>query len=226
MRAVDVLGRLRALRVPAFTTSDAAAAVGLSIEAASHALRRLGEAGLVTPVRKGLWTTRESPDPLTLAEYITAPHPSYVSLQSALHLHGMIEQIPNVIYLVSLGRTAQIGTRVGTFSVHHVGPQFFGGATLDHRTGVRLASPEKALVDFLYLSPARSRLFARLPELELSAGFSRGEARRWAGRIPSARVRTIVARELDRLLGAKRTQVKGPERRRGRPAARARRPAP
>ncbi len=49
MRAVDVLGRLRSLRVPAFTTSDAAAAVGLSIEATSQALRRLGAAGLVTP---------------------------------------------------------------------------------------------------------------------------------------------------------------------------------
>jgi DNA-binding transcriptional ArsR family regulator len=226
MRAVDVLGRLRALRVSAFTTSDAAAAAGLSIEAASHALRRLGAAGVVTPVRKGLWTTREYPDPLTLADYVTAPHPSYVSLQSALHLHGMIEQIPTVTYLVSLGRTAQIRTRVGTFSVHHVEPQIFGVATLDQRTGVRLASPEKALVDFLYLSPARSRLFARLSELELPAAFSRGDARRWAARIPSARLRTIVARELDRLLGAKRTQVKAPERRERPPAARARRPAP
>jgi hypothetical protein len=224
MRAVNVLGRLRALRVPAFTTSDAAAAAGLSIEATSQSLRRLAEAGVVTPVRKGLWTTREAPDPLTLGDFVTAPHPSYVSLQSALHLHGMIEQIPNVIYLVSLGRTARIQTRVGTFSVHHVGPQLFGGATMDHRTGVRLALPEKALVDFLYLSPARSRLFARLPELELPAGFSRAEARRWTGLIPSARVRTIVARELDRLLGPRRNRIKGPEARRRR--ARARRPAP
>jgi hypothetical protein len=223
MRAVDVLGRLRVLRVPAFTTSDAAAAVGLPIEATSQALRRLAAAGLVTPVRKGLWTTRESPDPLTLGDYVTAPHPSYVSLQSALHLHGMIEQIPNVTYLVSLGRTARITTRVGTYSVHHVGPQLFGGATMDHRTGVRLASPEKALIDFLYLSPARSRLFARLPELELPAGFRRVEARRWAGRIPSARVRTIVARELDRLLGPRRTRIKGAE---GRRRAAARPPAP
>ena len=138
-----MLGRLRALRVPAFTTSDAAAAVGASVEAASQALRRLAAAGLVTPVRRGLWTTRESPDPLTLGDYVTAPHPSYVSLQSALHLHGMIEQIPNVTYLVSLGRTARIQSGVGTFSVHHVGPELFGGATLDHRTGVRLASPER-----------------------------------------------------------------------------------
>lgn len=207
MTAVEVLGRLRALGVLAVTTSDAAAAVGLSIEASSHALRRLASAGLVTPVRKSLWALQESPDPLSLADYITAPHPSYVSLQTALHLHGMIEQIPNVTYLVSLGRTAQVRTRIGTYSVHHVGPQFFGGAARDPRTGVRLASPEKALVDFLYLSPTRSRLFARLPELELPRGFNRTEARRWGSLIPSARVRTIVARQLDHLLGSSRARA-------------------
>jgi predicted transcriptional regulator of viral defense system len=207
MSAVDVLGRLRALSVPAVTTSDAAAAARLSIQAASHTLRRLATAGLVTSVRRNLWALRESPDPLSLADYVTAPHPSYVSLQTALHLHGMIEQIPSVTYLVSLGRTAQVRTRIGTYSVHHVGPQLFGGAALDHRTGVRLASPEKALVDFLYLSPTRSRLFARLPELELPPGFDRAEARRWGTRIPSPRVRTIVARQLDRLLGSRTSRT-------------------
>jgi len=202
MRATDALGRLRSLRVPVVTTADAAAALGLSVEAASQALRRLGSAGLVTPVRKGLWALRESPDPLALADYVTMPHPSYVSLQTALYLHGMIDQIPAVTYLVSLGRSARVRTRVGTYSVHHVVPEFFGGAVLDPRTGVRLASPEKALVDFLYLSTSRSRLFARLPELELPKSFSPDVAREWAARIPSPRMRTVVGRELDRLLPA------------------------
>ena len=200
MRGTDALGRLRSLRVPVVTTADAATALGLSVEAASQALRRLGTAGLVTPVRKGLWALRESPDPLALADYVTMPHPSYVSLQSALYLHGMIDQIPAVTYLVSLGRSARVRTRVGTYSVHHVVPEFYGGAVHDPRSGVRLASPEKALVDFLYLSTSRSRLFARLPELELPESFSPGAARKWAARIPSPRMRTVVGRQLDRLL--------------------------
>jgi len=204
MRATVALGQLRSLRVPAVTTADASAALGMSVEAASHALRRLAAAGLVTPVRKGLWALRESPDALSLADYVTMPYPSYVSLQSALYLHGMIDQIPAATYLVSLARSARVRTKVGTYSVHHVAPELFGGAVLDPRTGVRLASPEKALVDFLYLSTTRSRLFARLPELELPASFSARAARHWAARIPSQRMRTIVERELDRLLGAKR----------------------
>jgi hypothetical protein len=65
---------------------------------------------------------------------------------------------------------------------------------------VRLASPEKALVDTLYLSGGRSRLFARLPELELPASFRAREARRWVRRIPSQRLRTFVERKLDGIL--------------------------
>jgi predicted transcriptional regulator of viral defense system len=200
MNSRDALGRLRALRVPAVTTADTAAVLGISVEAASHTLRRLGDAGLVSHVRKGLWALRDPPDPLALADFVTAPYPSYVSLQSALYLHGMIDQIPAMTYLVSLARSANISTAVGTYSVHHVCPEFFGGATQDPKSGVRLASPEKALVDFLYLSPSRSRLFATLPELELPRTFGRRAAQKWVAEIPSGRLRTIVERELARLM--------------------------
>jgi hypothetical protein len=200
MNAREALGRLRALRVPTVTTADTAAVLKISVEAASHTLRRLGAAGLLSPVRKGLWALRDRPDPLALAEYVTAPYPSYVSLQSALYLHGMVDQIPAMIYLVSLARTARVRTALGTYSVHHVRPEFFGGAGQDPESGVRLASPEKALVDFLYLSPTRSRLFAALPELELPKGFSVRAAQRWVDLIPPGRMRTIVERELERVL--------------------------
>ncbi|HEX9622015.1 MAG TPA: hypothetical protein VF989_17835, partial [Polyangiaceae bacterium] len=46
-------------------------------------------------------------------------------------------------------------------------PRFFAGFELMDGNGVKLATPEKALVDTLYLAPARSRLFCALPELEL-----------------------------------------------------------
>jgi hypothetical protein len=200
MNASEALGRLRALRVPAVTTSDAAAVLGVTIEAASHALRRLAASGLSISVRKGLWALSDQPDPLAMAEYVTAPYPSYVSLQSALYLHGMIDQIPAMTYLVSLARGGRIRTKLGTYSVHHVRPEFFGGAQRDPKTGVALASPEKALVDFLYLSPTRSRLFAALPELELPKGFSARAARSWVSLVPPGRMRTIVEREVEGVL--------------------------
>jgi predicted transcriptional regulator of viral defense system len=201
VNAREAMARLRRLHVPAATTADAAAVLGLPADGASHTLRRLASSGLVTPVRRGLWALSERPDPLALAEYVTAPYPSYVSLQTALYRRGMVTQIPSMIYLVSLARSDRIETSVGTYSVHHVRPELFGGFEHDPSSGTKLALPEKALFDFLYLSPTRGRLFAALPELELPGGFRRSEVRAWIDRIPSVRSRSIVRDKLDEALG-------------------------
>jgi len=87
--------------------------------------------------------------------------------------------------------------RYGSWKIR---PELLGGFEHDPASGTKLALPEKALFDFLYLSPTRGRLFAALPELELPRGFRRSEARAWAGRIPSRRSRTIVLRALDEVL--------------------------
>lgn len=205
MNAAKAFGLLRALATPAFTTSDAAARLGLSVAAASKTLDRLRAAGLARFIRRGLWTVQETLEPLVLAEYLTAPHPAYVSLQTALHLHGMIEQIPAVIYVVSLARSHRIRTTLGTFSVHRVAPEFFGGFDVLRRSGAKVATPEKALLDVLYLSGGRSRLFAALPELELPRRLRLDRARAWIKKIPSARLRTLVSRRLD-ALGATATR--------------------
>lgn len=198
MNATRALAALKSLGVPAVTTADAAAVLGASVTAASQTLRRLAANGLITPVRRGLWAVGESRDPLLYAGYVTAPYPGYVSLQTALHLHGLIEQIPAMTYVVSLGRDRLLRTRLGAYSVHHVQPAMFGGFEL--RDGVPLATPEKSLVDFLYLSRTRTRLFARLPEIELPRQFRRGVAREWARRISSDRLRASVRRQLELLL--------------------------
>ncbi len=196
MNAAEALGRLYDLRAPVVTTAEGAALLGVSIDAANKTLKRLAKAGLVLPLRHGLWGVGRSVDPLLLPDYVTAPYPSYVSLQSALYLHGMISQIPQVTYVVSLDRTQRIRTSVGTLSIHRVAPGFFGGFEL-RESGVKLATPEKALLDVFYLSGTRSRLFAALPELELPRGFRFREARAWLGKIPSKRLRTVVAARLE-----------------------------
>ena len=146
MNASDALARLISLGVPSLRTADAAAALGLSPSAASVALARLARAGLIKRVRSGTWWLGDGPDPLRLPEFLTAPMPSYVSLLSALSIHGMIEQLPQVTYAVSLARTQVIKTSVGVVSVHHVDPELFGGfAMLPSK--VKVATPEKALFD-------------------------------------------------------------------------------
>ena len=134
-----------------------------------------------------------------MASHLTAPFPSYVSLQSALYFHGIISQIPNVIYAVSVGRTRVFRTPLGTVSIHHLQPEFFFGFEVMETAGVAMATPEKALLDYLYLRPARSNLFRSLPELDLRSTFNIKLARRMIRRIPSVRRRTLVARAFDKL---------------------------
>ena len=102
-------------------------------------------------------------------------------------------------YAVSLARSRRYITRLGAVSVHHVQPSFFFGFEAAGRAGGYLASPEKALVDFLYLMPARSRLFRALPELAWPRRFSMRAARTIAGRIETARRQTLVLRKLEEL---------------------------
>lgn len=203
MNARDALARLRRLGVPVIETADAAAALGQSTAAASMTLSRLVESGLVSAVRHGTWWIDGPIDPYRLPEYLTAPLPSYVSLQTALHVHGLIEQIPEVIYVTSLARTQRVRTKAGAFSIHHVAPELFGGFE-ENASGVKLATAEKALFDVAYLSAGRSRLFTSLPELELPREFDRRELERWTARIPSERSRTITSRKLDEFLTAAR----------------------
>ncbi|MBS2020903.1 MAG: hypothetical protein JST92_00710 [Deltaproteobacteria bacterium] len=198
MTGAAALAILRRLGVPTVTTSEAAAVLRASVPAASHTLRRLAAVGLVTPVRRGVWSLSEAPDPMTLLESVSAPYPSYVSLQSALHLHGLIEQIPQRIYAITLGRTARVTTPLASYSFHHVVPAMFAGFET-HASGVPVATMEKALIDLFYLSSTRVRLFGKLPEVELPRAFSFTRARAWVARIPNVRLRQIAATRLAKL---------------------------
>jgi predicted transcriptional regulator of viral defense system len=201
MNSSEAFARLRRLGVPVLDTADAAAALRQSPSAATKTLSRLADVGLVTSIRHGVWWVDGQVDPYVLPEYLSAPLGSYLSLQTALHLRGLIEQIPEVYYAVSLARTSRITTSVGAFSFHHVAPEVFGGYE-ERPTGVKLATAEKALFDFAYLSAGRSRLFTWLPELTLPKNFRRAELRRWLAKIPSERSRTITKTKLEQLLAS------------------------
>lgn len=204
MKALDAYADLRRFGRPVVTTEDVSVRLRCSLSAASRIMKRLASTGLVKLVRRGLWCLRPEIDPLALPEYLTAPFPAYVSCQSALYFHGMIDQIPQVVFAVTLGRTRRIPTSIADYSIHRLAPEFFGGYRTDAAHEVKMASPEKALLDVLYLSAAKSRVFARLPELELPRTFGVRECRRWVARIPAAYRRKMVGSRLDAILRDRR----------------------
>ncbi|MFH0881234.1 MAG: hypothetical protein V2A34_16095 [Lentisphaerota bacterium] len=66
-----------------------------------------------------------------------------------------------------------------------------------------MATPEKALLDVLYLSPAKSRLFAALPELEFPKKINMRRLRQMMEKIASRRLQTLVGSRLESLLSQK-----------------------
>jgi predicted transcriptional regulator of viral defense system len=199
VNGVTAIARLQALSRegrPVVTTSEVSALLGSSTPAANRMLGRLAAARLVTPLRHGMWWIGDRPDPYLVAGFASDPFPSYLSFQSALYRHGLIEQIPAVVYTATLGRSRRIATSAVTISAHHLAPEFWGGFVIEE-SGLRMATPEKALVDVCYVSSTKTRLFASLPELTLPPRFSKERARSWARRIPSKRLRTIVETRLE-----------------------------
>ena len=97
MKQIDALQRLESLGTPGFETRDAAALLGVSMPNASQILKRLEHAGFMLHASRGRWLASRQVNPQVLPELLAAPYPAYVSLQTALYYHGLIEQIPNTV---------------------------------------------------------------------------------------------------------------------------------
>ena len=169
MKLIDAYQKILELNVPVFQTRDIAAYLDVNTSHASKVLSRLASAGQIIRLTHGHWGFKDKIDILQLPELITAPYPSYISLQTALYYQGMISQIPAVIYAVSLARTQRYVTPLATISTHYIQPALFCGYSMMDKSDIKIATPEKAIIDLLYLNPTKSRLFANLPEFEFTA---------------------------------------------------------
>jgi predicted transcriptional regulator of viral defense system len=181
---------------PVITTGEAAAALRTSVSSTSRMLRSLEENGLARRMRSGLWSVGpDSPDPFVIAPELTRPHLAYISFESALNFHAMIDQIPRETSVASLDRARRIATSLGIFAIHHLPPALFGGWQETRRGHV--AGPEKTIFDLCYVSAAHRGRTRRIPELDLPAGFDVHLIEEWVMCIESPRVRTLTRRAIE-----------------------------
>lgn len=192
MRLTDAYGDLRRMDRPVLTTEEAAMRWRASRRTTNHRLKALEESGLVRRLRPGLWTLDPDIRPFAVAPYLTAPYPAYVSFWSALAHHGLIEQIPRQISVASLSHARTVETTIGSYVVHQLAPELFGGYSGTDRDGY-VAAAEKAIFDIVYVRAAAGGK-AFFTELYPPRDFDRREIKRWIDRIGSARLRTMVSR--------------------------------
>jgi predicted transcriptional regulator of viral defense system len=198
MNQIEALRRLRELGAPVVETRDASALLGVTPANANMILRRLADQRLVTHLARGRWLTSPTLPRFALPELISAPWPAYVSMQTALFHRGLIEQVPAVVYAATLGKPRRVITPLGVISFHRLPPELFIGFDVED-DGAKVATAEKALFDVLYLAPARSRLFASLPELEVPRQFRWQRLRDYAALVKSPTRRTHIERRIQEL---------------------------
>jgi predicted transcriptional regulator of viral defense system len=198
MKLIDFYHRLKQVGHWGFQTRDVAALFDISTSHASKLLSRLVDAGQIVHITHNIWVFADV-ERFALPALLVAPFPAYISLQSALYYHGMISQIPDIIFAASLARTKLYKTPLATVSIHHLQPDFFFEYDTLKNTLIKMATPEKALIDVFYLSDTKTSLFHSLPEVELADSFSLQKVKMIVEKIPSLRKRTIVMQQLEKL---------------------------
>jgi len=143
-------------------------------------LSRWVRSGQLLQLRRGLYALappwrKVEPHPFLIANRLRSG--SYVSLQSALAWHGAIpEQVP-VVTSVGPGRPETAATPLGIFRIQHLAEALrFGYSRIEvaPRQYAFVASPEKALLDLVHLTPGGdSDGFLRELRLQNPAAFQR-----------------------------------------------------
>lgn len=168
-------------------------------------LDRWCKSGRVLQLRRGVYAVeaiyaKHLPHPFLVANILKRA--SYVSLQSALSYYGMIPEYVPTTTSVTTERPERFDTPLGRFEFRHTAKHLFTGfheIEIAPELAARIASPEKALVDLLYLTP-HSDDDALLRELRVTPhpSFSNKEV------LPNAATASAskkVIRAVERLVG-------------------------
>ena len=135
-------------------------------------LSRWTASGRLYQVRRGLYALappfqKAKPHPFLVANRLARG--SYVSCQSALAYHGLIPEYVPAVISVTPSRPGRRCTPLGVYQYHHLRPALVHGYRLldvADRQQAYVATPEKALLDLVYLQP-RGEQAAYVRELRL-----------------------------------------------------------
>lgn len=146
---------------PVFSTSQLSALGQKDSPTLRNQISDWTEKGLLVRLRNNLYVLNEhdrkwNPSRFFLAGQIYAP--SYISTESALGFYDLIPERVTDITCVSAKKTALFANDFGTFVYQHVKAEGFGGFRAcedEHHLPFLMATPEKALMDYLYLNVKR-----------------------------------------------------------------------
>jgi len=138
-----------------FSHEDVAELLKIKKESAAVLCTRYVKKGLLTRLKRDLYVRTETlarlgaMDLFQIANFLQVP--SYISLMTALSHYGVTTQVQRgFVESVSIKRTKAFMRGGTAFRYLKVGAALYGGFVKDQ--GVFIASPEKALIDSIYLA--------------------------------------------------------------------------
>lgn len=153
-----------------FTTNSYARSNDLELSAATQQLNRLHKKHSIEKVTRGIWANVNHPyfSPLAAVPYLLGKEQGYISFLTALHSYGIISQIPSKIQIATTGHYRELKSPIGFFEFIHLTPHLMreGIDWSNSKSKYLIASPEKALLDTLYISTRKGKKFSSLPELD------------------------------------------------------------
>lgn len=195
------------LHHPVFTTRHYALLCDTRLDVASRQLARLARQGALVRVTRGVWSQPAHPrfTPYAVVPRLLGNEQGYVSFLVALHLHGLISQIPGSIQVATTGHTRCLEAPFARYEFLHIQPAMmvegFGASGTDPPYFV--ASAAKALLDTLYIATRKGRRFASLPEVVVGKATARETRRLLDRQVQAAPIRHAIEARLECLGGQK-----------------------
>ena len=115
-------------------------------------------AGYIVPLRQGWYAFSNYIQQPDYARFIAGKicAPSYISMHTALSFYGIIPEAVVEITSVTTQKTCRYENAFGQFSYQTIRPRLFWGfepKTMRDGKQYMMATPEKAIIDLLYLYP-------------------------------------------------------------------------
>ena len=163
MKGIELLRILQRINKQFYTTADLEKITGLDRNSLYVALERWVAGGFIERLAQGIYIPMGgviSPEIVASQLYI----PNYLSFESALSKHGVLNLIPYIVTFATTRKTKKYIIQKKEVEFRQIAPQLFFGYEM--KSGVNIASPEKAFLDQIYLV-SRGKAKLDIDELDL-----------------------------------------------------------
>ncbi len=169
MSGIELIKILRDVNKPFFTIADLEKITRLSRPSLYVALKRWVDKGILERIATGIYSPMLSDlsiEKVAAQLYI----PNYLSFESALARHGILNLIPHSQTFATTRKTKRYTLRNQDVEFRQLSPNLFFG--FEMKGGINIAGPEKAFLDQVYFF-SRGRASLDLDEMNLKPLSSR-----------------------------------------------------